>query len=53
MGFGIEYGLTKRLALYLDIRLELFGIPDSAMSFMAAATDGQALPVSIGLNYQF
>ena len=53
LGVGLEYGLTKSMALYLDVRLELFGKPDSAMSFMAEATDGSALPIRVGVNYQF
>lgn len=43
----------KKTAMYLDIRLELFGKPDSAMSYMAEATGGSVLPISFGVKYQF
>jgi len=53
IGIGLEYGLTKRLALYLDMRLQLFGKLDSAIHFMAETKGGALLPISIGLNYRF
>ena len=53
LGAGIEYGLSPKTAIYVDIRLELFGKPDSAYSFMAEATGGQALPISFGIDFRF
>ncbi len=52
LGVGVEYGLTKRIALFIDVRLEIFGKPDS-VDFIAAATSGSTLPVNFGIDYRF
>jgi hypothetical protein len=53
LGAGIEYGLTNKVTLFLDIRLEAFGKPDSANFPIAEATGGQTLPITFGIDYRF
>ena len=53
IGAGIEYALTNKVAVYLDIRLEAFGKPDSANYPIAEATGGQSLPITFGIDCRF
>ena len=53
LGTGIEYGLTNKVALYLDIRLEFFGKPNSANFPIAEPTGGTSLPITFGIDYRF
>jgi len=53
LGGGLEYRVTKRSAIYLDVRLEAFGKPDSENYPIAEATGGQSLPITVGFDIRF
>ena len=53
LGAGIEYTFSKHVAAFIDVRVEIFGTPDSAMGFMAEGTGSDSLPVSIGIDILF
>ena len=61
IGVGAEYQINDRACVYLDVRLEAFGKPDSAQPNIATAgeftiadaTGGQCLPICLGVNYNF
>jgi len=53
LGAGLEYQLTERAAVFFDVRLEVFGKPDSENWPIAEATGGDSLPITIGLDMRF
>jgi hypothetical protein len=53
IGTGVEYRLTDHIGVYLDVRLEVFGKPNSDLGYIADATGGHSLPVTIGLDFSF
>jgi opacity protein-like surface antigen len=52
-GGGVEYMVTPNFGIYLDVREQVFGEPDSAQPPSSDAENGVSIPVSIGLNFNF
>lgn len=52
-GGGAEFVITPNLSMFIDIRAQIFGEPDSALEPYSDADDGVSVPVSIGLNLTF
>jgi len=52
-GGGAEFVVTPNFSLFIDIRMQIFGEPDSALEPASDADGGVSVPVSIGLNLTF
>jgi hypothetical protein len=53
LGGGVEYRLTDKSAIFVDIRLESFGKPDRANFPIAEASGGSALPMTFEFDITF
>jgi len=49
-GGGAEFVVAPNLSLFIDIRAQVFGEPDSALASFSDADGGLSVPVSVGLN---
>ncbi len=52
-GGGAEFVVSSNLSVFFDIRLQIFGKPDSELGPSSDATSATSMPVSVGLNLTF
>ena len=52
-GGGVEFMISQNLSMYVDVRGQIFGEPDSEISPASDADAGFSVPISIGFNFSF
>ena len=52
-GGGVELVISQNFSMYVDIRQQIFGEPDSALPPSSDAESPLSMPISVGLNLNF
>jgi len=52
-GGGVEFIVTPNLSMYFDVRGQVIGEPDSAVSPSSDANSSLTIPVTVGISFSW